>query len=213
MIEQTVNPKTTLDYVTAIRAIATPILVLLLSGIGWLIAHRLEKAREREVKEREESRKLEQKLRDEARELEEKLREHRTAIYNDLLEPFVIMFTKDAGLPKAKEYRGKTNADVTQSKIMSLEYKQTAFEFLLLGSDEVVRSYNNLMQFFYTHELNEASIEMIQQAMALLGKFLLEIRKSVGNQTTTLHHFEMLEFLITDRLCCVNRHGSSLPQC
>ena len=192
------NPPSTLDYVTAIGAVATPILVLLLTGTGWLIAHRLEKRREQESREREEARKLEEKLREEAQELEEKLREYRTDIYNDILEPFVILFTKDEGLPKVKDYRGKTHADVAIAKALSLEYKQTAFRFLLMGSDEVIRAYNNLMQFFYSQKLNDQSDKSAKEMITLLGTLLLEIRRSVGNQTTKLNPFETLEFLISD---------------
>jgi hypothetical protein len=192
------NPPSTLEYLTAIGAIATPILVLLLTGVGWLISHRLEKARERETKEKEEARRREEKLRDEARELEEKLREYRADIYDEILEPFVILFTKDEGLPKVKDFRGKTNADVAVAKALSLEYRQAAFKFLLVGSDRVIRAYNNLMQFFYTQEGKQTTEEITKDMMTLLGIFLLEIRKSVGNEATGLHHFEMLEFLIKD---------------
>jgi hypothetical protein len=192
------NPPSIIDYLTAIGAIATPILVLLLTGIGWSIRHRLEKARERESKEIEEARRREEKLRDEARELEEKLREYRTDIYDEILEPFVILFTKDEGLPKGKDFRGKTNADVAVAKALSLEYRQAAFKFLLVGSDKVIRVYNNLMQFFYTQEGKQVTEETTKEMMTLLGMLLLEIRKSVGNEATRLHYFEMLEFLIKD---------------
>lgn len=181
------DQKTTLDYVAAIGSVATPILVLLLTGIGWLVSQRFEKARERENKAREQ-----------ARELEEKLRGYRTDIYNNILEPFVLLFTKDEGSPKSKEHRGKTYAEIALAKILSLDYKQTAFRFLLMGSDEVIRAYNNLMQFFYAQESKSQTEETTKEMMTLLGTLLLEIRRSVGNETTKLKHFEMLEFLITD---------------
>ena len=34
--------------------------------------------------------------------------------------------------------------------------------------------------------------------VALLGRFLLEIRRSMGNEKTTLDHFDMLEWFLTD---------------
>jgi len=176
---------TTLEYITAIGAIATPILVLLLSGIGWYLGHQFEKARTRE-----------EHLRIRADELEEKLRDYRTEIYNQILEPFIIVFTKDEGLPK--EYRGKNHMDAGSAKIISLDYKQAAFKLLLLGSDEVVKAYGNLMQFFYAMHAGEKPDPTTQELMSLLGKLLLEIRRSVGNETTELHHLEMLEFMITD---------------
>jgi hypothetical protein len=97
---------TLLDYVTAIGAIATPILVLILTGVGWAIRNRYEKVRA----------------------LEEKLREDRIAIYNEILEPFIILLTKDEGFKLEKAYRNKTKEDVASEKIISLKYRQAAFK-------------------------------------------------------------------------------------
>jgi hypothetical protein len=66
--------KTWLDYLTAIGSVATPVLVLILTGIGWRFRQRVERRLA----------------------LEEKLREDRIAIYNDILEPFIILLTSDA---------------------------------------------------------------------------------------------------------------------
>ena len=131
---------------------------------------------------------------DRVQELEEKLREDRIKIYNDILEPFIILLTKAEGLPNTKEYRGKTNIEAGSEKALSFEYKQTAFKLSLIGSDDVLRSFNNLMQYFYNEDTKKNSKEF----MVLFGTLLLEIRKSVGNQNTDLEPLEMLEFLITD---------------
>ncbi len=173
-----------LPLVTAIGSIITPILVLVLSGVGWVIGNRYNKTRE----------------------LEEKLRDDRIKIYNDILEPFILVFTKDDGLPRTKDFRGKSHAEVAGEKMQSLAYKQTVFKLSLMGSDDVVRALNNLMQFFYAGKLNQQQNDPdkfqkeqnTKEFMSLLGKMLLEIRKSVGNESSKLHHFEMLEFLITD---------------
>jgi putative addiction module component (TIGR02574 family) len=37
-------------------------------------------------------------------------------------------------------------------KILSFEYKRTDFEFSLIGADEVVKSFNNLMQYAYSFD-------------------------------------------------------------
>lgn len=173
-----------LPLITAIGSIITPLLVLILSGVGWTIGNRYNKTRE----------------------IEEKLRDDRIKIYNEILEPFILVFTKDDGLPKTKDFRGKNNAEAAGEKMQSLAYKQTVFKLSLLGSDDVVRSLNNLMQFFYLGKLNQqqdnpdpvAKERNTKELMSLLGKMLLEIRKSVGNESSKLHHFEMLEFLFTD---------------
>jgi hypothetical protein len=125
-----VNTPSVLDYITAIGSLATPILVLVLTGIGWTIRNRYEKTRE----------------------IEQKLREDRINIYNDILEPFVILLTKDEGMPTDKGYRGKSKGQIANEKILSLKYRQTAFKLALIGSDNVVKAYNNLMQFFFNRE-------------------------------------------------------------
>lgn len=170
------NTPTPLDYVTAIGAITTPILVLILTGVGWAIRNRYEKIRD----------------------LEEKLRDDRIAIYNEILEPFIILLTKDEGVKLEKGYRNKTKEEIASEKIISLKYRQTAFKMALMGSDDVVRAYNNLMQFFYTQDLQQKKEGTAKELMLLLGGLLLEIRKSVGNEATSLDNVEMLEWLITD---------------
>ncbi|MBL8098371.1 MAG: hypothetical protein JNK81_04275 [Anaerolineales bacterium] len=181
---ETENLNSILPLITAVGSIITPILVLILSGLGWVIANRYNKARE----------------------IEEKLRDDRVKIYNDILEPFILLFTKDDGLPKTKDFRGKNHAEIAGEKMLSLAYKQTLFKLSLIGSDDVVQALNNLMQFFYSGILSQlqdnpdSSLKerMTKELMRLLGKLLLEIRKSVGNESSKLHYFEMLEFLITD---------------
>lgn len=174
-METTAAP-TLLDWLSAFGSIATPILVLLLTVIVGFYQRRIDKFRE----------------------LEDKLRGDRISIYNDILEPFILIFSSDQGLPKEPEFKGKTKTEVAQAKMLSLRYKQTAFKLALMGSDEVVRAYNNLMQFFYQFEGQVHDDETSMQVMSLLGTLLLTIRKSVGNETTKLSNLEMLEWLIKD---------------
>jgi hypothetical protein len=54
------------------------------------------------------------------------------------------------------------------------------------------------MQFFYNNNMNEVTSKDPKKPMEVLGEFLLEIRKSVGNDDTTIQSLEMLEWLITD---------------
>ena len=63
--------KTWLDYVTAIGSMATPILVLLLTAVGWKIRTKLQRRLD----------------------LEDKLRSDRIEIYNEILEPFILLLT------------------------------------------------------------------------------------------------------------------------
>ncbi len=91
-------------------------------------------------------------------------------------------------------------SDYAAEKLLSLDYRKQAFRLSLVGSDEVVRAYNNLMQYFYQQEQQiSTSNEMkAKDIMALLGAFLLEVRKSTGNETTRLNNWDMLEWLLTD---------------
>jgi hypothetical protein len=72
--KKTMNEPTWLDYIKAFGSIATPFFVPILTGIGWNIRTRLERRQE----------------------LEDQLREDRITIYNELLEPFIILFMTDA---------------------------------------------------------------------------------------------------------------------
>jgi len=184
------NPEPSLiQWITAIGAVATPILLAVFSAIGWAIKKKVE-----------ENQKKEAALRDRARKLEEELREDRLKVYNEILEPFMLVFTKDEGVAADKKYKGKTKEQIIQSKILSTSYRQTAFRLSLFAADEVVRAYNGLMQFFYSQGDNgkPASEETVKKMMFLFGNFLLAIRKSVGNEDTQIDSLEMLEWLISD---------------
>jgi hypothetical protein len=163
-----------LNYITAIGSMATPILVLILTGVGWTIRKRVERAYK----------------------MEEKLRDDRIDVYNKILEPFIISLAPSEAFKNTEEYEGKPKNEIVVKKITSLDYKQNAFKLALMGSDNVVKAYNDLMQFFYQKQNNKK--EDSEEIMNLLGNFLLEIRKSVGNEKTSLSNLEMLEGMITD---------------
>lgn len=163
---------TILDYLTAFGTIATPILVLILTGVGWNIRNRVERARE----------------------LEEKLRDERINVYFQILEPYIIGLTKPENITNDKALKGKSQQQLIQEKILSLEYRNAAFKLSLMGSDNVVRAFNALMQGFYKQSSGQTNPEQV----LLLGKFLLEVRRGVGNENTSLDMLNMLEWLITD---------------
>src|SRR5690606_9995416 len=121
--------------------IATPILILALTGVGWTVKNRIERSRDRE---------------DYWRGLEEKLRDDRIEVYNIILEPFIILFMKDEAFALSKEYRNKDKGQVASEKLLSLEYRQAGFKLMLFGSDSVVRAYNTLLQ--HTYKMTAGSI-------------------------------------------------------
>jgi len=123
---------------------------------------------------------------EELRAIEEKLREERRNIYAQILDPYIRLFA---------DLKGK-GSDQALRKITSYDYRKTAFDLNLFGSDEVVRAYNDLMKHTYKAEAtgNQDPKEMIR----LWGKLLLEIRKSLGNKKTKLNEFDMLRAMIKD---------------
>ncbi len=120
--------KTWIDYVTAIGSIATPILVLFLTGIGWKIRTKLQ-------------RKIE---------LEDKLRNNRVEIYNEILEPFIILLMPQKAWESDKKNKNRNKDQIAVNLMLSMEYRKKAFQLSLVANDEVVKSYNDLMQYFQT---------------------------------------------------------------
>ena len=120
------------------------------------------------------------------KEIEEKLRAERRNIYMQILEPYITLFSLSENHKEAKAIK----------KIMSIDYKKTAFELCLFSSDKVVNSYNNLIKFSYKAEKQGERDD--KKMIALFGNFLLEIRKSLGNKNTKLTEVDMLQNVIKD---------------
>ena len=118
---------------------------------------------------------------------EEKLRVERQKIYSEILEPIIRLFSDIDGQGKKQD----TN------KILSFDYRKTAFNLILLGSDEVVLSYNAMMQYIYKTTDTGQTIDPFKM-LKLWGCVLLEIRKSLGNKRTKLNEIDMLSFMIKD---------------
>ena len=123
---------------------------------------------------------------EELRATEERLRDERRKIYSEILDPYIRLFADLKGQGPAQAIK----------KITSYDYRKTAFDLNLFGSDEVVRAYNGLMQYTYKAELleNPDAVEMMQ----LWGSLLLAIRKSLGNDKTQLNERDMLRAMIKD---------------
>lgn len=83
------------------------------------------------------------------------------------------------------------------TKMLSLEYRELSFKLILMAPDSLLRSYNNLMQHFFNSG-ETTDTDAPRRMIELLGKLLIEIRKSMGNESTNLDHWEMCEFWMTD---------------
>lgn len=127
-----------------------------------------------------------QKNLQEKREVERQLSAKRQEIYMGLLDPYIRIFSDIKG----------PGIDQAIKKITSHEYKKIAFGLALLGSDEVIKSYNTFMR--YTFESEASGERDTGKLMRLWGNLLLEIRKSLGNKKTTLKEKDMLQGMIKD---------------
>ena len=171
------NTKHWLDYVTAIGSVATPLFVLILTADGWRLRQSIERRRD----------------------LENKLHADRIDTYNKVLEPFIILLMSDTALEHDPKHKGKSKNDFAMAKMMSLEYRNTGFKLSLVGSDAVVTAYNNLFQFIFEQGSDpKHTPDRLKVMLSLLGTFLLEIRKSMGNESSKLTNWQMLEWFITD---------------
>ena len=187
--------KSSLEVFTVFATIANPLLILLLGGVGWWVKRRIETAQklqsDRIAKQEAQAARL--------YELEDKLREDRISTYNALLEPFFLLFTTEEAFATDKKFRGKNKNDLAVQQMLSVEYRQVGFKLSLVASDEVVRAYNRLMQFFYRMESESIPIEHKTVCwLALIGELLLEIRRSMGNESSALDRWEMIEWFMKD---------------
>ena len=170
--------KTWIDYLSAIGSVATPIMVLILTAVGWKYRQSIE----RRIK------------------LEEMLREDRIEIYNAILEPFIILLMSDAAWQSDKKNKDRDKNQIAVTKMLSLDYRKVSFKLSLIGSDDVVESFNNLMQYFYNQSGDGQNPDKseLREMMSLLGTFLLEIRRSMGNESTKIDNWGMLEWFLKD---------------
>ncbi len=142
-----------------------------------------------------------------SRDLEAKLREDRLEIYRKIIEPYILVFSKDEKFYEAQQYRPIKNRIKNMSKeeyaheiIASVDYREAGFRLALFGSDSVVRSFNSFFQFAAKNK----DVDDLQksgkskESLKLMGEFLLEIRKNVGNEETDLKYHEMFAGFIHD---------------
>lgn len=174
--------QSTLDTLGVFAQFATPVVVAI---AGFFINRNLDRSQRRE-----------ERLRD----LEAKLRDERIAAYNTIIEPYIVILASEKGfasLPEYRKYRGKstTKEEVAIELMGSVQYKRAVIQLVTFGSDTVVRAFNRMMK----HSFQSSTIGGDpHEMMLLLGDFLLEIRKNVGNESTTLSQIEMFEGYLKD---------------
>jgi len=121
------------------------------------------------------------------RKAEERLHDSRRKAYLDILEPYILSLS---GIKKP-QYE-----EEALRLIASVEYKRTAFELNMIADDEVVKAFNEYMQYFYTRtEENQLDYKVF---LTNWGNLILQIRKSVGDPKTKLTPKDMLRSTIND---------------
>lgn len=123
---------------------------------------------------------------EELKAIEEKLREERRKVYASILNPYIKIFSDLKGQGPIQAIK----------EIKSYDYKKTAFDLNLFGSDNVIRAYNALIK--HTYEAESTEEKNPKKLMNLWGNLLLEIRRSLGNKKTKLDKFDMLRGMIKD---------------
>jgi len=99
-----------------------------------------------------------------------------------------------------KRNKGKDKNEIATNQMLTLEYRRLGFKLSLMAPDSLVKTYNNLLQYLYNMEESQShkSENFIKDMLKLLGTFLVEIRKSMGNEMTKLDYLDMCEWWMSD---------------
>lgn len=168
------------DAVSSIRIWVTPIVV---AFFGWLLNRKWNRDEQKRKKD-------------------EQLHPDRLEVYNKCMEPFVLalMAGNDQQVQGRKRRRKRDHVDQAVKTVLSVEYRKNAYMLMLIGSDAVVRSFNEMFQSFYSMEAKSTDVDARSSLDSIekLGTLILEIRKSVGDESTGLESLDMLEWCIKD---------------
>ena len=177
---------TVFDQIVRISQVVTPFMLIVLSTVGsamfWYIKNGIEKAQR----------------------AEEAIRDDRLETYYAILEPLIILFAVEDEVSREPGAPKKPKNELAFEIVTSLKYREAGFNLSLFASDDVVRAYNAMMQMAYESANTSTSGSAdyrptdARQMLDAFGSLLLEIRKSVGNDGTSLANLEMLEWMIKD---------------
>lgn len=144
---------------------------------------------------------------------QERLHADRRKLYVDVLSPFIRILTEMSQSSETEDL-GDQASSAGALDILSYDYRRTAFEVIMVGSDEVIRAYNAISQdAFRQAKEKEANPEAKTNPVSVIplwGRLLLEIRKSLGNKKTKLKESEALRWMLTDIDSYVDEEGDWL---
>ena len=128
----------------------------------------------------------------------EKLKETRKEVYLAILKPHIEVLSS---VKKPKDPKSQKTLNSIIQKMNSVDYRMQWTELKLIGSDEVVKALNNLMQSAYASndpQIEQKGIEFLK----LWGTLLLAIRKDLNTTgkrfKTKLSNTDMLRDIIND---------------
>ena len=124
------------------------------------------------------------------RKYEETVRDKRLDTYEEVLSPFIALLTAS----ESDDEKASIQQEALK-RIKSQEYRALAFKLTFIGSDNTVRAFNALWQFFYTLEKNPELDA--KSGLLRFGDLLVAIRKDLGNRTN-LQNTEMMAWMIKD---------------
>ena len=154
-------------------------------------------ARQREEDERAAARKQEDDARARVQQLEDEIRGTRIELYEKVLAPFIDALNSAGQTQPQRRGRRGQGGQAGVPDINRQDFRRSAFRLSLFADDDVVRAFNDFMQFAYEMESSQDSVDP-QAMLATLGRLLLAIRRSVGNADSSLSELEMLKWLISD---------------
>ena len=172
----------TLDDIATIATIVTPILLALI----LFLQRRFEAARKKEDDDRARAQRLEDEMRETRMELGEKA-----------LEPFFEVLNATKQPEQARGRRSARSRQTDTPAIDFAEFRRIAFRLSLYGDDDVLKAFNRFMRLAYSMEGGQKSDDP-ESILRPLGGLILAIRKSAGNEATSLDELEILQWMISD---------------
>jgi len=121
---------------------------------------------------------------EEYRRARERLDESRVELYVEILDPYIRLLNKD-----------KSQEQKAMKQILSHEYRSRSYQLMLLGDDSVARGYIDFMEYSFKHA---GTNQDPKEALRHVGKFMLILRRGLGNHKTKLDEIDMLRWTIKD---------------
>jgi hypothetical protein len=159
------------------------VVIAVIPAAGWLIEHRLQAARA----------------------AEHRLYEARRVLYQDILKPYTEVFQAIGAKPaNAGELARKA-----QIHLASADHRIRINELMMMGSDQVIESFNRLVRFQIEVRAGELE-EKPGDVLWLWSDLLLAIRKDVGDPRTNLSAPAMIEGWVQDMDVVFPQYDSKL---